>query len=164
MITLLLFFFFQDTKPPSGATIEFYVGSIVILILTNYLNFRFNKPKSESDILKNLSDVIKSTTEALDKLQKSNDDLFGKVSRLQENDFKKSERIEELQDKLSASEKELYDCLENQKPCNECRIAINHSLSLFEEVREVFQESNSNHPLLNEIARLIENMRNLKPE
>lgn len=155
MILLLFFYFAEDAKPAAFDGTNTII-TILLLIVTNAVNYYFNRPKSESEILRNYSEIIKANLETIDKYQKTHSEIYSKVELLQKDSWTKTEKLQELEELLELSQAELGDCLNKKRPCHEWKPAIEHSLEFFEKVKTYFAGSAEHAPILEEITVLIE--------
>lgn len=157
---MLLLFLFQE-KPAEGSW-QFYIWTVVLLVITNAINYYINRPKTESEILKNLNDIIKTNVDIIEKIQKTNEDLFTKFGILQSDSQAKSEKLLELEEMLELSQNELGACLEKCEPYNECIEVFEHALELNEQIKVFLQNSAEAVPLLERIGTLSEQMATIK--
>ncbi len=161
MNLLQILFLLQEAKP-EPSVFEKYIWVVLLLLITNGITYYLNKPKTESEIMKNLNDVIKVNLEIIEKFQKTNEDLFSKFTVLQNDSITKSDKLKELQDLLEASEAQLNDCLSNCAPYDNCIETFESTIELLEQVKILIQGSAEAVPLIAKMESLTEKIQTIK--
>lgn len=154
----LIIFLFENPSGVVSATdwFEKYGWAIILLIVTNSVNYYFSRPKTDSDISKNFADTIKTYLQTIKEIQETNQTLFAKVQAAQDASESQRDRADELEEMLEQTKKELEKCLNGQSSCADCLDVLRRSESAFNEVETFLSGVEQAAPLLMEIRLLSE--------
>lgn len=149
---IMTFLLAEPSAATAGDWFKDYAWVLILLFVTNGLQFLASRRKTNSDVNKLDAETIKTLIGTIREVQKSNDELYQQFEPM-----RVQARL--LEDKLEEAEDKLKKCVERHADCGECHDTLVHAIDSLIELQDVLKQVEGAQVLILDIRNLVAHLR-----